>query len=403
MKCHLFNDCFEIAIDKQYYITFFEKIKMSGLNIYNVKFYEDNVSFIYSANDDLFISKLIESNRVKVISKVRKGYKKPFLNKKYITSYIIGIFIFAIIIKVFTFYIWNIKFEGNTTITENELQSCLKNFKIIPGVEKNNIDCNYIENKIRLEFPEISWVCAEIKGNNLIVHINEQYRKDMVEQIEGTYNLVSKSNSVIYSVVTRKGTPMVKKGDVVKPGDVLISGVVNITNEYDEKLKTYYTPPDGDVIGKTVYYYKKTIPLNNTEKEIYDIKNSYYVEIFGRDFGKKSNKTDNSYTVNVNRGVVFFGDYYFPVRIGVNKQYFFKEKTNTYSEKQAKELAIESFQFFLQSLVEKQMQICEKSVKIYVEKNQCITEGTITVLEPLSQVLSFEYVEEGTSIFNERN
>lgn len=79
------------------------------------------------------------------------------------------------------------------------------------------MDCALIAEKLRGEFPNITWVSAKITGSRLLLEIKENdniYKEKIPEK--GAYDLIADKTGKIVSMVTRKGTSLKKTGSFVK-------------------------------------------------------------------------------------------------------------------------------------------------------------------------------------------
>lgn len=396
---------YEILVQGEEYSKLLNRIKNAKIHIYNVDYEAEKLKLLMDAPDLEKIQEIIKKCEYECVQVKEIGFYFKVKKMKNLNSFLLGIFLFGMMLWGVSRFVWNIEFEGNYTITDEQMKDFLDGMNIDIGKPINKIDCNLIEADLRNSFNEVTWVCAEIKGTNLIVHIKENYNKEVTALEEKPYDLVAKHNSIVASIVTRSGVPCVKKGDIVKEGDLLISGVVDIYNEYEEKLFTDTVKADGDVFGKTTFAYHDAFMLKHKERMISDkITNNYYMDFFGYKIGKKTKKLENSFTTEESCSLKILNNFYIPVKIGIKKQYFFKDEVKKYSEEEAKIIAEANITNFLRSLEEKEMQILEKDVNIYVDKNKCVSEGTITVLEQLSKVSPINYSqEEGTTTLNERN
>lgn len=65
------------------------------------------------------------------------------------------------------------------------------------------------------------------------------------------------------AIITRNGTPVVKPGDAVEKGQILVSGVIAVHNDSGDCVGKYYTAADADI-------------SINTDLEYCDILNSEY-------------------------------------------------------------------------------------------------------------------------------
>lgn len=396
---------YEILVRGEEYSRLFNEIKKLGLEIDNAEYENENLKLLIRLYDLDNIKEIIESCNCQCVHIRELGVYFKVKKIRNLKSYFSGIMVFLLLLFVASKFIWNIEFEGNYSITEEQLNNFLEERKIYEGKAVSKIDCNSIESELRNNFNEVTWVCAEIKGTNLIIHIKENYNKEITELEEKPYNLAAKHNSVIESIVTRSGVPCVKKGDIVKEGTILIAGIVDVYDEYGEKLFTNKVKADGDVYGKTTFAYYDEFEISHKERIITDkTRNNYYMDFFGYKIGKQNRELYNSYIIDESISLKLLNNFYIPVKIGVEKQFFYEDKVEKYDEEEAKMIAENNIDNFLKSLEEKEMQILEKDVNIYVDKNKCVSKGTVTVLEQLVKVSPINNSqEEGTTTLNERN
>lgn len=78
-------------------------------------------------------------------------------------TFILAVFTLLLIIN--SHFIWNIDVEGNYSYTSTQIMRFLKKMDIKEGMRKNRINSDEIEKEIRRKYNDISWVCAEVKGN----------------------------------------------------------------------------------------------------------------------------------------------------------------------------------------------------------------------------------------------
>ena len=118
---------------------------------------------------------------------------------------------------------------------QNTLRAILKFLSennIKAGIKKKNIDGSKIEEEIRLAYEDIGWVSAEVKGTRLIIRIRETNMPTPVIRTTAPSHIVATKDAVIKEIITRSGTPMVKPGDVVRKGDILVSGIIEVMDDF---------------------------------------------------------------------------------------------------------------------------------------------------------------------------
>ena len=73
-----------------------------------------------------------------------------------------------------------------------------------------------------IRFPELAWVGINTKGTKVDIEVVEKVMP-IVEEMN-SYDLIASKDGVITECIVFQGVPMVKVGDIVKEGDLLIKG-----------------------------------------------------------------------------------------------------------------------------------------------------------------------------------
>jgi similar to stage IV sporulation protein len=145
----------------------------------------------------------------------------------------------------------------------------------------NKIKGKEVANILLSEYPEISWAGVNIKGNKAFVKIVEKSEIPEVYNPEQKYNLVADADGVITTYYLKKGFPVVSKGDTVKKGQLLVSGVT------DSSVKNIrYLNPEADINIVTWITEKSEANLvqikdNYTNRVVKDT----FIEINGKRYG----------------------------------------------------------------------------------------------------------------------
>ncbi len=215
--------------------------------------------------------------RVEVLDK--KGI--PFLlyrlkNRKMLGF---GVLIFFSIIIILSSFIWSIEIVGNETYSNEVIMELLADENIKSGIIKYNIDKNYIRSILLNELDCLSFVSVDIKGTRLIITIYEQDIPPEKLDINTPCHIVASKKGVITKAIVKNGKTMVRKGDVVKKGQILISGIIVDENTEDNIL----VHAEGEVLAKTRYFYRVDEPLMKVVEE----ETGEKMEIHEIKFGKK--------------------------------------------------------------------------------------------------------------------
>ena len=81
-----------------------------------------------------------------------------------------------------------------------------------------------IRDALEWRYPRIAWFEVGWRGTTLVVRAVEGVLPRADGGPDGACDVVAARDGVIHSIVTRAGTPVVKQGDIVRQGEVLIKG-----------------------------------------------------------------------------------------------------------------------------------------------------------------------------------
>lgn len=160
-----------------------------------------------------------------------------------------GIVIFFVLFSILSSIIWKIDIVGVEQIPSQEIIKELGKENIRVGRFKRDIDENKVQRKILEKFNYISFIEVKVKGVKLNIEIKEEDIPLEDKYNDYPSNIVAKRKGVISKIITKKGKPVVEKGQIVKENELLITGLVDseITEEKD------LVPAEGEVLAYTTY------------------------------------------------------------------------------------------------------------------------------------------------------
>lgn len=305
----------------------------------------------------------------------------PFILNKYKKRRLfIGLLLIVIIIVIIlSNFIWNIEVIGNSNIPSEEILEIAKNNGLGVGKFKNSIETKNVINKVRLQRDDVAWIGIEIKGTNAIIKIVEASQKPEIINEEEYCNIVADKPGMILKVNAQNGTPLVKEGELVKKGDILIAGWLE-----GKYTGMQYVHSQGEVQAKVWYTNKQKVLLKETKKEeTGNSENKYSVNInnFKINLYKRVSKFENYDTIEEYKKLKLFSDFYLPFEIvkHTNKEY--KNVENVYSIEEAKQLGIERAKNELDSQIEDKEKILHTQVNSREEGDYVEVEVTYEVQE----------------------
>jgi len=324
-------------------------------------------------------------SRIKIIDK--KGL--VFLLKRYRKRKILLILTVCSIvgIMVVSNFIWNVEIQGLETIDKEEMLKSLQEEGIETGKWKNGIETREIINRIRLKRDDIAWMGMEIKGTNAIVKIVEADAKPDIINEEEYCDIVADKDGVIVSVEAQNGIPAVKEGDLVKVGDVLISGsmegkytgIRNVHAEGRVKAKVWYSEK------VKIDFKEHKMEKNGNEEKRYEINlNNFQINLY-----KTLSKFEKYDTIRENKKLKLFSNFYLPIELITITNYELQEKEYQYSLEEAKQKGIKAAQEVLNKKVQQEKESTEeqKIINTYSTTNETASyvevEVTYEVLEEI--------------------
>ncbi|WP_124998174.1 sporulation protein YqfD [Clostridium tagluense] len=262
--------------------------------------------------DYVEISKVAKKTDTKIVIIGRNGLSFFLMKIKSRSVLLLGVILFVCIIYYLSTFVWNIEISTENYISPYELRNQIKGFGVSKGLRKKNIDVYDIENKLLRSNDEIMWVKARIEGVKLKVDVIERQSPPIIIVDKTPCNLIASKDGMIVRVFTTEGTAVVKEGDMIQKGDLLVKG------EQGKEESVYAVHAQGEVIAKTFYEEIKEVPLSSTAriKTGKSISNSYI---------KFANKK-----VYLKNSLIPYGNY---DKIENNNKFIYKE---TYYEVQEK-------------------------------------------------------------------
>lgn len=375
-------------------IRFLNICKHNEFVLWDMSIKEDKITMSVSIEDFFRMRKLAKKTgvHVRIMSKKGKIFKIRKYKKRYF--FLIGLLIFYLLIKIISLYIWNISFDGNYSYTDKYLTEFLNENGIQCGNKISKLDCDEIEFLLRKNFDDIVWVSAEIKGTKLIVHIKENFDSNIAITEDKPYNIISNCDGIIESIITRNGTPMVKKNDEITTGQTLVSGVLELTNDSLEVYDYRFVNADADIFAKvreeftyefSMNYEKKVYTGNeNKSLKINILNKSIYLSGFKKKF-KQSDILKDFNEISLTK------NFYLPLSYEKIrfKEYEVEELIYTAEEANGKAQGI--INNYIDNLTEKGIQIIENNVKIEIINNKCVISGNFLLLKQIGKI---EYINE---------
>ena len=292
---------------------------------------------------------------------------------------------FFLLLYALSLFIWDIEFQGNLHYTDVQLRKFLRQNGYDCGMLVSDAGCEQLEKLIRNAYNDVTWVSAQIDGTRLVVHIkeNDGYLKLSAGQAEeeekSPSDLVADVSGTVQSIVTRSGTPKVSAGQEVKAGDVLISGLLEYTNDSQEIFSQKSVAADGDVLIETISEYQDTFSMTVLEQKPVAGKTGYFFRVFDRQFSLFSPVTpgDQEEQLVQEHQMKLFEHFYLPLYWGTIENTAYALEQHRYTEEEARAEGEKRLAQYLENLAKKTVQISSKNVIVQIIGDNCTVSAEV--------------------------
>ena len=287
-------------------------------------------------------------------------------------------------------YIWDIRITGNETVTYTELSETLSECGLRVGSRISELDVDAIETITVLNCKKISWITINIQGTHANVQIREVGERPSGEEKTKPSNLVAARDGQIDRLELFSGNAMVRNGDVVRAGDILVSGVWD-SNHYG----MFITRSSGKVFARTTRTFKIEIPFEYEEKVLTErkIKEKYLI-FFSKEikvFENAGNMGSSCDTIESVENLRFFNGDRLPVGVRTVSELYYTNEARRYTETEAMNIAY----YRLGEQIKNELfeaELIRKTVECEITDNAYILYCTVECIEDIAVMREFDYV-----------
>ena len=328
----------------------------------------DAIECSVSIGDFKRIRPIIRGSKIKmhILEKIGIRFKIYKNRRRY--GVVVGLAWLLIFLKLMSGYIWVIDIEGNRKLSDSEIISVLETIGIKEGMRSSEIDSKTDRERLLLKTDKLAWASLNVEGSKLTVNVSEV---KSTKPENTACNLISNADGIIKKIDVTSGNCLVKVGDTVKKGDVLVSGIK------ETGTKTEFIVSQGEIIADV----KREISLNEERNQTVKAftgktKNKAVLEVFTFKiplYLTYENEKYNSYTEL--KQLKLFGNN-LPFKLYIKRFEFFKEEKIKYTDKQ---LTLK-----IENCLKKELKKEENEDFLITDKNINLTNDKITLTAMIS-------------------
>ena len=201
--------------------------------------------------------------RTKIIKKngipfILYRYRKRKLLMGGVAFFVLGLFILSS-------FVWRIEIEGNETLSNDAVMVFLEEQGLRIGAPKISLSDRSLSQALLNNFAEISWADVHTRGTRTTVRLAEALPPQEILDRRTPAHVIATADGLITNVITWSGAPMVRQGDVVRAGELLVSGILELVPD-TPGTPLVYAHAQAEVWARRYHPIEFTVPFTYSEK-----------------------------------------------------------------------------------------------------------------------------------------
>ena len=272
---------------------FLNLCKINDINLWNVKNNGVKVEAFTSKKDYERINMAAERSGMSVRIECERGFKTFVTRNKRRVGVAVGLFASFVLVLYLSGCIWNVEIEEKDGVKIEAFTNTLADLGVKTGARKSDIDILKVQDEMLKRHSELLWVSLNIFGGKAELEYTIVNEKTPSPETFLPTNIIASKKGEITLVECYRGTPVVKEGQNVAEGSILISGVLKNADNTET-----LTQAMGKVYAKTQNIITVKGEDSRAMKISGDVEPYYGFYLFGLDipFGRLNSEELSSVT-----------------------------------------------------------------------------------------------------------
>ena len=210
-------------------------------------------------------------------------------------------------------FIWTMEVTGNTSVPSDQILQELEALGIGFGTYGPSIDSQDVKNHMLARIPQLEWMAINRSGGRAVVEVRERAETPEMIDMHAITNVVAARTGIITSAQVYAGKSLVKEGQTVLQGELLVSGVAEWIK------RTQYSHAMAEIYARTWHRTTAVIPQTYTAKEPTGETEVIKTLILGKKriklSGNSSNSQDNCDKIITESALTLPGGIELPIRL----------------------------------------------------------------------------------------
>ncbi|MCF8563336.1 sporulation protein YqfD [Alicyclobacillus tolerans] len=235
-------------------------MQRQGISMSHIRMREGACTLVIGLRDFPHAYRVCRSHGVKIHFIAKEGLPFALRHASRRKSLLVGVALFAAVLYGLNSMVWQVSVSGVKEDTAAAVLQAARDNGLYVGAFKSSIgSLEQIQRKILQEMPSLVWVGIQMEGTKAQLKVVERIPGVDVKE-EQPHNVIASKPAVVRKVLASRGEVMVKPGQTVQPGQVLISGSLG----GGSKL----VPATGEVLAEVWYTSKVQLPLRVRQSQL---------------------------------------------------------------------------------------------------------------------------------------
>ncbi len=191
---------------------------------------------------------------------VTEKHGAPFWVRRYRarSGVAVGLAAFLIVLQLFAQRTWVIEVRGNDKVKTEDILAVMETLGVQEGRNLGNLDIPALQLAALKELPDLAWCVVNLKGSVAYVEVTERIPPPELSNADEPSNIKAARDGRIVSIQTYTGQALVKEGDAVAQGMLLVSGVV------ESNAGPVFRRSQARILAQTERRLEVSVPLKET-------------------------------------------------------------------------------------------------------------------------------------------
>lgn len=355
----------------------------------------EDVLFTLRAKDYKKLHKIKQRTHARVKLTEKSGF--PFRFKRMLRrpGLLLGAALGTAFILFLSGFYWEITLSGDVPYGDNEILTAAESVGMYIGAPRS-VDTPLASVSLLEKLPALSWASFNTNGCTVQLEMRASIPKEEGAEHDGTADIVAARAGLIRSIRAEGGLVLVKVGSACAEGQVLVSGVRQIGDPYDEEnnpVRYLYSRARAEVTAETRRTFTAYCPLESETVHEIDLGTRKALYVLGVRVPLSLSGAPRGETASTRESLSLLGH---TLPAGIETVRVYREETVpvTFTEEEAKRRALENLRQLQKLSLGETGKILTESLSYAVKNGTVYVSASCVCLENIAQEVPITLPEE---------